>query len=70
MSLALDMGVNSRFWDIKNSSFCFKIYIETIFEVMDMLSKHNTIQHDQVQMIALDEISTSKSFGPKNKGSH
>ena len=50
--------------------FVLKSIIETIFEVMNGFLKHNTIQRDQVEMIALDEISTSESLGPKNRGSH
>ena len=37
------------------SLFCFKIEVLKL-EVMTMLSKHNSIQRDQLEMIALDQL--------------
>jgi transposase len=37
------------------SLFCFKIEL-LILEVMRMLSKHNSIQRDQLEMITLDQL--------------
>ncbi|MDW7614962.1 hypothetical protein SC499_09525 [Peribacillus simplex] len=35
-----------------------------------MLSKHHSIQRDQLEMITLDQLRASEPFGSKNGGRH